>query len=81
MTYVSSSTDQRRQVLAHLSDLQVSSISSTAAQSELREAVEAFRAKADMYRAKLEAAEIEKVKASRVDAQCGCQFSFDKHVC
>lgn len=70
MTYVSSSTDQRRQVLAHLSDLQVSSISSTAAQSELREAVDAFRAKAEMYRAKLEAAEIEKVKASRVDAQC-----------
>jgi myosin protein heavy chain len=70
VTYISSSTDQRRQVLAHLSDLQVSSISSTAAQSELREAVEAFRAKADMYRAKLEAAEIEKVKTSRVEAQC-----------
>lgn len=74
MTHVSFSTDQRREVLAHLSDLQVSSISSTAAQSELREAVEAFRAKADMYRAKLEAAEIEKVKASRVEAQCGLLF-------
>ena len=68
MVYISSSTDQRRQVQARLSDLQVSS---TAAQSELREAVEAFRSKADMYRAKLEAAEIDKVKASRVEAQSG----------
>ena len=68
VVYVSSSTDQRRQALARLSDLQVSS---TAAQSELREAAEAFRTKADMYRAKLEAAEVEKVKASRVEAQSG----------
>lgn len=71
MTYLSCSTDQRRQVLAHLSELQVSSISSSAAQSELREAMEAFRVKADTYRAKLEAAEIEKVKVSRTEAQCG----------
>ncbi|KAI9438540.1 myosin II heavy chain [Lactarius indigo] len=61
--------NQRRQVLEHLSELQVSSISSSAAESELREAVEAFRAKADGYRAKLEAAEIEKVKVSRAEAQ------------
>ncbi|KAI9457605.1 myosin II heavy chain [Lactarius psammicola] len=61
--------NQRRQVLARLSELQVSSISSSAAQSELREAVEAFRVKADTYRAKLEAAEIEKVKVSRAEAQ------------
>jgi myosin protein heavy chain len=59
-----------------LSDLQVSSISATAAQSELREAVEAFRTKADMYRAKLEAAEIEKAKTSRVETQCESPISF-----
>lgn len=58
-------SDQRRQVQAHLSELQVSLASSSAAQSELREAVEAFRAKSESYRAKLEAAEIEKVKISR----------------
>ncbi|KAH9027289.1 myosin II heavy chain [Lactarius hengduanensis] len=61
--------NQRREVLAHLSELQVSSISSSAAESELREAVEAFRAKADAYRAKLKAAEIEKLKISRAEAQ------------
>ncbi|KAH9026853.1 myosin II heavy chain [Lactarius pseudohatsudake] len=61
--------NQRREVLAHLSELQVSSISSSAAESELREAVEAFRTKADAYRAKLKAAEIEKLKISRAEAQ------------
>ncbi|KAH9992006.1 nonmuscle myosin heavy chain b [Russula compacta] len=60
--------NQRRQVQAHLSELQVSLASSSAAQSELREAVEAFRAKSESYRAKLEAAEIEKVKVSRAEA-------------
>jgi hypothetical protein len=51
-----------------LSELQVSLASSSAAQSELREAVEAFRVKSDSYRAKLEAAEIEKAKVSRAEA-------------
>jgi len=51
-----------------LSELQVSLASSSAAQSELREAVEAFRVKSESYRAKLEAAEIEKVKVSRAEA-------------
>jgi len=51
-----------------LSELQISLASSSAAQSELREAVEAFRAKSESYRAKLEAAEIEKVKISRAEA-------------
>jgi myosin protein heavy chain len=51
-----------------LSELQVSLASSAAAQSELREAVEAFRVKSESYRAKLEAAEIEKVKISRSEA-------------
>jgi myosin heavy chain 9/10/11/14 len=63
-------TDQRRQVQAHLSELQVSLASSSAAQSELREAVEAFRVKSDSYRAKLEAAEMEKVKISRSETLC-----------
>lgn len=65
---VSCSVDQRRQVQAHLSELQVSLASSSAAQSELREAVEAFRSKSESYRAKLQAAEIEKVKISRAEA-------------
>jgi myosin protein heavy chain len=51
-----------------LSELQVSLASSSAGQSELREAVEAFRVKSESYRAKLEAAEIEKVKVSRAEA-------------
>jgi myosin protein heavy chain len=51
-----------------LSELQVSLASSSAAQSELREAVDAFRAKSESYRAKLQAAEIEKVKISRAEA-------------
>jgi myosin heavy chain 9/10/11/14 len=53
-----------------LSELQVSLASSTAAQSELREAVDAFRVKSESYRAKLEAAEIERVKVSRAEALC-----------
>ena len=60
--------DQRRQVQAHLSELQVSLASSSAAQLELREAMEAFRVKSESYRAKLEAAEIEKAKISRAEA-------------
>jgi myosin protein heavy chain len=60
--------DQRRQVQAHLSELQVSLASSSAAQSELREAIEAFRVKSESYRAKLQAAEIEKAKISRAEA-------------
>jgi len=61
-------TNQRRQVQAHLSELQVSLASSSAAQLELREAMEAFRVKSESYRAKLEAAEIEKAKISRAEA-------------
>jgi myosin protein heavy chain len=53
-----------------LSELQVSLASSSAAQSELREAMEAFRAKSESYRAKLEATEIEKAKISRAEAVC-----------
>ena len=68
MQFVFCSVDQRRQVQAHLSELQVSLASSSAAQSELREAVDAFRAKSESYRAKLQAAEIEKVKISRAEA-------------
>lgn len=63
-------TDQRRQAQARLSELQVSLATSSAAQAELREAVDAFRAKSESYRAKLEAAEIEKVKISRAEALC-----------
>jgi phosphate uptake regulator len=66
--FLSCFADQRRQVQAHLSELQVSLASSSAAQSELREAMEAFRMKAESYRVKLEAAEIEKVKISRAEA-------------
>jgi len=68
LQFVSSFAGQRRQVQAHLSELQVSLASSSAAQSELREAVEAFRAKSESYRTRLEAAEIEKVKISRAEA-------------
>ena len=80
MTYVSSSAAQRRQLQARLSEEQVSSISSSAAQSELHEAMEAFRVKAEMYRAKLEAAEIEKVKATRAEVQCGLLSFPYKHL-
>jgi hypothetical protein len=55
-------------VKAHLSKLQVSLASSSAAQSELHKAVEAFCIKSDLYRAKLEAAEIEKVKIAQAEA-------------
>lgn len=82
MTLCLSSTDQRRQALARLGELQGSLVSSAAAQSELREAAEGFRVKADTYRAKLEAAEIEKVKVSRAEAQCGLpNFFSNTHFC
>ena len=42
--------------------------------------MEAFRAKSESYRAKLDAAEIEKVKISRAEALCACPFSLRNHI-
>ena len=53
-----------------LQDLEVASTSSSSAQSELREAVEAFKTKAETYRIRLEELEIDKVKLERSEAVC-----------
>ena len=60
----------KRQALQRLQDLEVASTSSSSAQSELREAVEAFKTKAETYRIRLEELEIDKVKLERSEAVC-----------
>ena len=57
-------TVSKRQALQRLQDLEVASTSSSSAQSELREAVEAFKTKAETYRIRLE---IGKVKIERLE--------------
>ncbi|TFY78541.1 hypothetical protein EWM64_g5472 [Hericium alpestre] len=61
-------TNARRQAQARLQELEVTTTTSSTVQSELQEAVNSFKAKADSYRSRLEAVEIEKVKISRQEA-------------
>jgi myosin heavy chain 9/10/11/14 len=53
----------------------VTSTSSSSMHSELREAVEAFKTKAETYRIRLEETEIDKVKLARTEAMRACAIS------
>ncbi|KAI0040442.1 hypothetical protein FA95DRAFT_1502887, partial [Auriscalpium vulgare] len=59
----SNETNARRNAQARLQELEVSSSSSSAMESELRVAVEEIKAKAETYRRRLEAAELERVQS------------------
>ncbi|KAJ8508333.1 hypothetical protein ONZ45_g9391 [Pleurotus djamor] len=58
----------KRDLQTRLHEDEISSTTSSAAQSEFRAAIEAYQAKEGEYRSKLEAAEIARAKAARAEA-------------
>lgn len=61
-------TNIRRQLQARLQELEITSSTSSTIHSELKEAIETYKAKTDSYLQRLEEAEIAKAKAVRAEA-------------